>query len=204
MNYQIKLPPQSELAALAAAIQTETDPDLKVQVAIAIWERAAHHIDKHNVIYNKIKTEADMIEAIHFAAGHLDKALKTALPDSKIEDARKWWRDYTAHNVVFDRHQRGLPELSAHELENLCQSILARDRIEGGIVPNTFQNFVAGHKKNVAKNRGKLGAAAKKKNAENISLLAKKQSKNALTKSDLAPSKKKNALTKKKRSLSNE
>jgi hypothetical protein len=204
MNYRLTLPPIEQLASLAALIQTETDADAKVKVAIAIWERAAHHIDKRNRILDRIEAEADMIEAIPFAAGHLDKALKTALRDSKPHDARKWWRDYTAHNIAFDRQQRDLPELSTDELESLCQSILERDRTEGGIVPASFMRFVARHKKTVAKERGKLGAAAKKKNAENNSLLAKKQSKNAPTKSKQASSKKKNALTKTKRSLSNE
>ena len=204
MNYRIKLPPIEQLAALAASIQTERDPDSKVKVAIAIWERAAHHIDKRNEILDKIEAQTDMIEAIPFAAGCLDKALKTALPDSKIEDARKWWRDYTAHNVLFDRQQRDLPELSTHEIESLCQSILERDRAEGGIIPASFMHFVTRHKKTVAKERGKLGAAARKKNAEKNSLLAKKQNKNAPTKSKQAPSKKKNALTKRKRSLPNE
>jgi hypothetical protein len=203
MNYRITLPPIEQLASLAAMIQTVTDADAKVLVAIAIWERAVHHIEKRSRILDRIEAEADMIEAIPFAAGGLDKALKTALPDSKMHDARKWWKDYTANNVVFDRQQRDMQELSTVELESLCQSILERDRTEGGIIPAAFMRFVSRHKKTVAKERGKLGAAAKKKNAENNSLLAKKQNKNAPTKSKHAPSKKKNALTKRKRSLSN-
>ena len=203
MNYRLTLPPIEQLASLAAMIQTETDADAKVLVAIAIWERAAHHIDKRNQILDKIEAQADMIEAKPFAAGGLDKALKIALPDSKPHDARKWWKDFTAHNVAFDRQQRDLPALSTDELESLCQSILERDRAEGGIIPTSFTRFVARHKKTVARERGKLGAAAKKKNAENNSLLAKKQNKNAPTKSKHAPSKKKNALTKRTRSLSN-